>query len=119
MIKDMIAVTIPRDAILALCAELRVYEQNGVAIINSRDVARRFDKQHFHVMRDIDEILHHPNLDDEISAWFREVLHEHPTVSGRMDRSVEMTKDGFMLLIFGWSVPKAWRSKSDIFMRSI
>ena len=53
----MIAVTIPRDAIWAPCAELRVYEQNGVPIVNSRDVAVQFNKEHRNVLRGLDGIL--------------------------------------------------------------
>jgi Rha family phage regulatory protein len=103
----MIAVTIPRDAIRALCAELRVYEQNGVPIVNSRDVAVQFNKEHRNVLRDLDGIRHSSDLSGGISGWFREILIEHPTVPGRMDRSVDMTRDGFMLLVFGWTGLKA------------
>jgi Rha family phage regulatory protein len=70
-----------------------------VPVVNSRDVAEMFEKQHAHVLRDIDALRgHDPNLDDGNSGWFREIRTEHPTIAGRMDRSFDLTRDGFTLL---------------------
>lgn len=77
-------------------------------MVNSRDVAEKFGKRHDHVMRDVDSLLHAPNLGD---GWFREVSNEHPTISGRVDRSFDMTRDGFTLLAMGGPAKrKKWPS---------
>lgn len=74
----------------------------SVAVVNSRDVADLFEKRHDHVLRDIDAVAGtSPNLGK--CEWFREVRTEHPSVSGRMDRSFDMTRDGFMLLVMDCS----------------
>lgn len=76
----------------------------GVVLANSRDVAQVFGKEHRHVLRDIDALLHGPDLGD---GWFQEVRSEHPTVPGRFDRSFDMTRDGFTLLVMGWTGERA------------
>lgn len=99
-----------KPALPDLCAELRIRRDGDHAVVNSRDVAEVFEKQHQHVLRDIGNLLHSPNLDDG-RVWFRETLSLHPTVAGREDRSFDLTRDGLMLLVMGWTGPKALRLK--------
>jgi Rha family phage regulatory protein len=68
-------------------------------VVNSRDVARHFEKRHDNVLRDIEAICHASELRD---GWFREIRAEHPTVAGRFDRSFDLTRQGFTLLVMGW-----------------
>ena len=98
----------------------------SVALVNSRDVAVAFDKQHAHVLRDIDVLLagaggagkvsegSHPNLDGSInqavSGWFRPVLAWHEEAQ-RETRSYDLTRDGFTLLVMGWTGERAMRFK--------
>ena len=92
----------------AICADLRLRADGSVPVVNSRDVAEMFGKRHDHVLRDIDQICHAPNLGD---GWFREVVSGHPTVVGRVDRSFDLTRDGFTLLAMGWTGEKAMAFK--------
>jgi len=80
---------------------------------NSRDVAAFFGKRHDHVLRDINELLTHaPNLGDGLlSGYFTCVQTPHPTVVGRMIPSYDMTRDGFTLLVMGYTGPKAMEFK--------
>ena len=58
------------------------------------------------VLRDIDELTrkaHDAVLRHGTAGWFREVRTEHPTVSGRVDRSFDLTRQGFTLLVMGWT----------------
>ena len=72
---------------------------------NSRDVARFVGKAHRHVLRDIDRIIaHSPDLG---GVWFQEVKVPHPTIKGRMDRASDMTRDGAVLVISGYTGPNA------------
>lgn len=86
-----------------VCAELRLCEREGVPVVNSRDVAEMFEKEHRHVLRDIDHILLSPNLGSV--EWFKETSYIDPT--GRTLRSFDLTRDGFSLLVMGWTGAKA------------
>jgi Rha family phage regulatory protein len=69
---------------------------------SSRTLAEAFGKQHKDVLESVDNLL--KTLTAENSAMlFREARSEHPTVPGRMIRSFEMNRDGFTLLVMGWT----------------
>jgi len=91
-----------------IAASLNLRAAEGVPVVNSRDVAAAFGKDHRHVLRDIDGILHSPDLG---GGWFREIRTEHPTVTGRLDRSFDLTRDGFTLLAMGWTGERAMAFK--------
>ena len=76
---------------------------------NSRDVAALFGKQHRHVLRDIRETLR-PNLDPvDFIKMFKQLPYTDPT--GRTLFSEDMTKDGFTLLVMGYTGAKAMQFK--------
>jgi Rha family phage regulatory protein len=91
----------------ALCAELRMHAENGVPLVNSRDVADKFGKRHTHVLTDIDRL----RTSAEISAdlWF------HPATVldgyGREQPSFNLTRQGFTLLVMGWTGERAMQFK--------
>jgi len=97
------------DHLPAICTELHIRYDGHVPVVNSRDVAVMFEKQHHHVLRDIDLIVGHPNLDSLSSTgWFRERKDYHQEAR-REVRSFDLTKDGFIQLVFKWSGEKAQR----------
>jgi phage regulator Rha-like protein len=121
MTQEMIvAQDIPAPAALGLRLD------GSVALVNSRDVAEAFGKQHAHVLRDIDALLAgaggastaakggHPNLDglsnQVVSDWFRLVLAWHEEAQ-RETRSFDLTRDGFTLLVMGWTGERAMQFK--------
>jgi phage regulator Rha-like protein len=121
MTQEMIvAQDIPAPAALGLRLD------GSVALVNSRDVAEAFGKQHAHVLRDIDALLAgaggastaakggHPNLDglsnQAVSDWFRLVLAWHEEAQ-RETRSFDLTRDGFTLLVMGWTGERAMQFK--------
>jgi Rha family phage regulatory protein len=72
---------------------------------DSRQIGKRFGKEHFHVLRDIDTLLSHdPKLD---GVDFIEKKQPHPTVSGRDIRYFETTEEGFSLLVMGFTGAEA------------
>ena len=79
---------------------------------NSRDVAALFGKQHAHVLRDIRDTLH-PNLEPmDFTRMFRHTKVETKVGFGtRMDEAEDMTKDGFTLLVMGYTGAKAMQFK--------
>ncbi|MDM9622706.1 Rha family transcriptional regulator [Rhizobium sp. S96] len=83
--------------------------KDGAVYANSRDVAKYFEKRHDNVLRDIDELLQHSS--DLSGVYFSTNSKPHPLIKGRMDRTFEMTRDGFSLLAMGFTGPKALRFK--------
>jgi Rha family phage regulatory protein len=90
----------------AICTELRLHVVSGVPVVNSRDIAEMFEKQHSHVLRDIDGLV---SLAPEAASNFG--LSEYRDSSGRSLRCFDMTRDGFTLLAMGFTGPKALQFK--------
>jgi Rha family phage regulatory protein len=84
----------------ALCVELKLRAETGTPVVNSRDVAEVFGKQHAHVLRDIEAILTNPDLD--ALKWFRPV--SYVDAKGESRPSFDLTRDGFTLLVMGFVV---------------
>lgn len=76
-----------------------VFVQNGGVFASSHDVARVFKKNHFHVLRDIDALISHPDLDN---LWFQEVT-EYNEAANKEVRYFNLTRDGFVLLVMGYT----------------
>lgn len=89
----------------AICAELCLRAEAGVPVVNSRDVAELFEKDHKHVLRDIDGLLTGPNLGR--LDWFRAASYRD--AKGEDRRSFDLTRDGFTLLVNRWTGEKALR----------
>jgi Rha family phage regulatory protein len=95
-----------------------VFLRSGTVFANSRDVAAYFEKDHRHVLRDIDQLIEKqqsPKLDEGISiptGWIVERIEPRPADNpGRPFRSFDMTRDGFTLLAMGFTGAKAMRFK--------
>lgn len=83
-----------------------VFAKDGAVYANSRDVAAFFGKRHADVLRAIDGL--------ECSSSFTErnfALSEYMDSTGRKLRSVDMTKDGFVFLVMGFTGQEAARFK--------
>ena len=85
-----------------------VQVQNNQVVVSSRQIAEHFGKQHFHVLRDIE------NMKKDISnfglIFFRTEL---PDKYGRLQPAYLMNKKGFTLLSMGFTGKKAiaWKLK--------
>lgn len=82
--------------------------QNGEPVASSRQIAENFEKRHDHVMRDIDTFKKDvPN--------FGEMFFEsaEPDSYGRPQRTYLMNRDGFSLLVMGFTGKAAleWKLK--------
>lgn len=76
--------------------------KSGQAMVDSRTVAEVFEKEHKNVLRDI------KNLD--CSPEFTALNFEPSTYkdkSGKKNLCYNMTKDGFIMLVFGWKDKKS------------
>ena len=86
---------------------------NHQLVTDSRKVAEHFEKQHQHVIRDIDNLVAKAEEKDasKIGRMFFETT--MPDAYGRMKRAYLMNRDGFSLLVMGFTGAKAleWKLK--------
>ena len=87
-----------------------VFERNGVVFASSRDVAAYFGKRHDHVLRDIDQAIENLSSPDLGSQWFR-ATEAFDAGANRIVRSYDMTRDGFAMLVMGYTGSKAMAFK--------
>lgn len=81
--------------------------KGDAVVANSRDVADYFGKHHAHVLRDIDNILKNNNIQN-LADWFVERVTPRPAENpGRPLRQYDMTRDGFTILVMGYTGEKA------------
>ena len=90
-----------------------VYALEGTVFANSRDVAAYFEKRHDNVLRDIDNLITvAPILNKGASSNLRRPRHLSPCFekvpyvdpqNGQTYRSFSMTRDGFTLLVMGFT----------------
>lgn len=80
--------------------------RDGAARASSLVVAEKFRKRHDHVMRTIRELL---NSKPDLSPNFGEMIHQAQIGKGgrRSARHYDMDRKGFMLLVMGFTGPKA------------
>ncbi len=71
-------------------------------VADSRDVAAYFGKNHFHVLRDIDNLL--IELGEGGLSNFGETPYVDPQ-NGQTYRRFDMDRDGFTLLAMGFRTP--------------
>lgn len=75
-------------------------------VVSSRDIARVFEKKHFHIIRDIENL--------ECSKEFNESnfgLVEYRDAKGEMRPEYLITRDGFTFLAMGFTGEKAMKWK--------
>jgi Rha family phage regulatory protein len=93
----------------ALITNLGIREANGVAMVNSRVVARYFEKRHDNVVRDIEALVGSSevrNLKYQGVSAFTLVLVQDEAAN-KLIRTYDMTRSGFTLLAMGWTGEKA------------
>lgn len=81
---------------------------NGKAVCTSLMVAEKFGKEHFNVLRDIENL--------ECSQEFRAINYELSSYKSRQGKQIpmiQMTRDGFSVLVMGFTGKEAmaWKEK--------
>lgn len=79
-----------------------VHQTKGSVFADSLSIAKNFEKQHGHVLRDIGNIIKHLSNFGEMFMESK-YLDEH----NREQRMYEMTRDGFSILAMGFTGKKA------------
>ena len=87
-----------------------VHGKDGEGFANSRDVADLFGKEHHNVLKDIRRLMAQADMAYDLTAsWFRPI--DLPDSYGRLSNTYDMTRDGFTLLVMGYTGPKAMKFK--------
>lgn len=89
-----------------MLVEIKKVNREEVTVVTSLDVAETFGKEHKNVLRDIREI--------ECSEEFNRLNFEPTTYRDGMNRAQDMfymTRDGFTLLVMGYTGEKAMKFK--------
>lgn len=89
-----------------MLVEIRTVNKEEVTVVTSLDIAETFGKEHFHVLRDIENL--------ECSKEFRESNFGLSSYKSAQNKSLPMyyiTRDGFTLLVMGYTGEKAMRFK--------
>ena len=91
---------------------INIENRDGQLVVSSREVAANFEKRHDHILRDIDNLIEGlPNF-GEASKLFIPTEYQHEQ-NGQTYREYLLTRDGFSLLVMGFTGAKAleWKLK--------
>lgn len=88
--------------------DLMIFERKEQAVVSSRTIAERFGKQHQHVTQAIENLISENPL---VRNMF--VKSHYETERGRVYKEYLMTRDGFSLLVMGFTGAEAleWKLK--------
>jgi Rha family phage regulatory protein len=89
-----------------MLVEVKRINKSEMTVVSSLDVAETFEKQHSHVLRDIKEL--------ECSDEFRESnfgLSYYVNSQNKRQPMYHMTRDGFTILVMGYTGEKAMKFK--------
>ena len=98
-----------------------VYLKNDEAVCSSLQVAEKFGKRHDRVLRAIDNLLETLPKNGEVSKMF--ILSKRKAADGQFHRMYFMNRDGFSLLVMGFTgmeieVHKSFQSDGKIHSRA-
>jgi len=91
--------------------ELGVSELKGKPVVTSRKVAEVFEKDHKHVLENIRKITEPKNGLSEQFAKINFLLSEYKDSTGRKLPEYILTRDGFVMLVMGFTGKKAMQFK--------
>ena len=91
-----------------MLVEIKTVNKEEVTVVTSLDVAETFGKEHYHVIEDIREISSKIST-PEFSGLFYET--EYKASNGKKNPMYYMNRDGFTLLVMGYTGEKAMQFK--------
>ena len=91
-----------------MLVEIKMVNKEEVTVVTSLDVAETFGKEHYHVMEDIRTIKEKLST-IEFSGLFYES--EYKASNGKKNPMYLMNRDGFTLLVMGYTGEKAMKFK--------
>jgi len=84
--------------------ELGIFEKGNDAWVSSRDIAKLFDKEHFHVIRDIDEAILKLSIDFTKTNFG---YSKYKDKSGKRNKEYLLNRKSFSLIAMGFTGKKA------------
>lgn len=91
-----------------MLVETKKLDKREINVVTSLDVAETFEKEHYHVIEDIREIQSKISA-PEFSGLFYE--DEYKASNGKKNPMFYMNRDGFTLLVMGYTGEKAMKFK--------
>ena len=89
-----------------MLVEIKKISKEEVTVVTSLDVADTFEKRHDHVLRDVEKLKKDiPNFGE---MFFETTM---PDTYGRSQKAFLMNRDGFTLLVMGYTGEKAMKFK--------
>lgn len=89
-----------------MLVEIKTVNKEEVTVVTSLDVAETFEKRHDHVLRDVEKLKKDiPNFGE---MFFETTM---PDTYGRNQKAFLMNRDGFTLLVMGYTGEKAMKFK--------
>lgn len=90
---------------------INIMEKDGQLVVSSRQVAENFEKQHKDVLESICKLISQMSSAENSANLF--IQSEYADKYGRMQKEYLMTRDGFSLLVMGFTGNKAleWKLK--------
>lgn len=89
-----------------MLVEIRTVNKEEVTVVASLDIAETFEKRHDHVLRDVEKLKKDiPNFGE---MFFETTI---PDAYGRNQKVFLMNRDGFTLLVMGYTGEKAMKFK--------
>lgn len=91
--------------------EIILKEMNGEVLANSREIAERFGKQHKHVLDKISQLEIEIQPAENSARYF--TPSEYADLKGELRKEYLLTRDGFSLVVMGFTGTKAleWKLK--------
>ena len=82
--------------------EIGLVNNNGQAVVSSRQIAENFSRRHADVIRSIESVI---DSTQNCAQWF--FATEYTDASGKVNKEYLIDRDGFTLLVMGFSGKKA------------
>jgi len=91
--------------------EINLQNQNGLILVSSREIAERFEKQHKHILDKISLLILEINSAEKSAQYFFET--KYADLSGKSNKEYLLNRDGFSLLVMGFTGNRAlaWKLK--------
>jgi len=90
--------------------DLGIITKSEKVLVSSRIVAEKFDKRHTHILRDIENITSSNSTQNWVQYF---IQGEYKDDSGKGNKEYLLTRDGFSLLVMGFTGKRAleWKLK--------
>lgn len=83
--------------------------EEEVVYVHSRDIAENFEKQHKNILQSIERLKKNEHLAENSAQYF--IDSEYKDSSGKVNKEYLITRDGFSLLVMGFTGQKAFEWK--------